>query len=52
MREVEELGANAGVFTVKSLRHRRGEFLALPAGVSFGGGQTIRAHASARFFSL
>jgi hypothetical protein len=50
MREVEELGANADLFTVESLRHRRGEFLALPAGVSFGGGQTVSA--LPRFFSL
>lgn len=43
MREVERRGADADLFAEKSLHHRRGEFLAIPAGVSFGGGQKVRA---------
>ena len=43
MQEVEQQGAGVDLFTGKSLHHRRGEFLAIPAGVSFGGGQTVRA---------
>jgi hypothetical protein len=50
MQEVECLGASMDLFTEKSLHHRRGEFLAIPAGVSFGGGQTVRAQP--RLFSL
>lgn len=42
MQEVERLGASMDLFTEKSLHHRRGEFLAIPTGVSFGGGQTVR----------
>jgi hypothetical protein len=42
MQEVEQLGASADLFTEEKLHHRRGEFLAIPAGVSFGGGQTVR----------
>lgn len=38
MREVEQLGASLDLFAEKSLHHRRGEFLAIPVGVSFGGG--------------
>jgi len=44
MREVERCGADMELFKEKSLHHRRGEFLAIPAGVSFGGGQKVRAH--------
>jgi hypothetical protein len=43
MQEVERLGADMDLFTEEDLHHRRGEFLAIPAGVSFGGGQTVRA---------
>lgn len=42
MQEVERLGACQDLFTEKNLHHRRGEFLAVPAGVSFGGGQKVR----------
>lgn len=41
MQKVEHLGISMDLFTEKSLYHRRGEFLAIPAGVSFGGGQTV-----------
>lgn len=41
MQEVERLGADMDLFAEKNLHHRRGEFLAIPAGVSFGGGQTV-----------
>lgn len=47
LQEVERLGANEDLFTEKFLHHRRGEFLAIPAGVSFGGGQTVQASALA-----
>ena len=43
LQEVEELGSSTNLFTEDSHHHRRGEFLAVPAGVSFGGGQTVRA---------
>ena len=46
LREVERRGASMELFTEKTLHHRRGEFLAIPVGVSFGGGQTVRAHSS------
>ena len=46
MREVERCGAGMDLFTEKTLHHRRGEFLAIPAGVSFGGGQTVRIQPS------
>ena len=46
MREVERQGADADLFTEDSLHHRRGQFLAIPAGVSFGGGQTVRSSLS------
>jgi hypothetical protein len=50
MQEVERLGADVDLFTEKSLHHRRGEFIAIPAGVSFGGGQTVQAQP--RLFSF
>ena len=43
MREVQEAGAELDLFSEKSLDHRQGEFLAIPVGVSFGGGQTVSA---------
>jgi len=46
MREVERCGADMELFTQKTLHHRRGVFLAIPAGVSFGGGQKVRAQSS------
>jgi hypothetical protein len=41
MQGVEQLGSSMDLFAEKCLHHRRGEFLAIPAGVSFGGGQTV-----------
>ena len=41
MEEVEE--SSQECFPEKSLSHRRGEFVAFPAGVSFGGGQKVRS---------
>lgn len=41
MQEVEQLGGSMDLFAEKCLHHRRGEFLAIPAGVSFGGGQMV-----------
>lgn len=41
MQEVQQLGAAVDLFSDSSLDHRRGEFLAIPVGVSFGGGQTV-----------
>ena len=42
LRDVERCGADMELFTGESRHHRRGVFLAIPAGVSFGGGQTVR----------
>jgi hypothetical protein len=50
MQEVERLGADTELFAEKTLHHRRGEFLALPAGVSFGGGQTVRGPGFSTFY--
>jgi hypothetical protein len=52
MQEAECQGADLDLFTEKSLSHRRGEFLALPAGVSFGGGQTVCATMWPKLFNL
>jgi hypothetical protein len=41
MQDVREQGAAMDLFSDKSLNHRRGEFLAIPVGVSFGGGQMV-----------
>lgn len=41
MQEVEKLGHESGAFDDKHLHHRRGEFVALPVGVSYGGGATV-----------
>jgi hypothetical protein len=34
-------GIQLGVFKSEDLEHRRGSFLAVASGVSFGGGQTV-----------
>jgi len=39
MQEVQTLGVDSG----KGSGHRRGDFLAIPIGVSFGGGQVVSA---------
>ena len=44
------LGADLDLFTEKSLHHRRGEFLALPTGMSFGGGQMVRGPGFSTFY--
>lgn len=41
MQEVQREGMELGVFLEKYVSHRRGDFLALPVGVSYGGGQTV-----------
>ena len=41
MEGVRKAGQKSGSFRDKDLSHRRGEFVALAAGVSFGGGQTV-----------
>lgn len=41
LQEVKLLGAEDSLFNDKWLDHRRGEFLAVPIGVSFGGGQKV-----------
>lgn len=46
LQDVERCGADMELFTGESRHHRRGEFLAIPAGVSFGGGQTVRPQPS------
>jgi hypothetical protein len=42
-QDVQRLRAAQGRFSDSSLGHRRGEFLSIPVGVSFGGGQQVRA---------
>ena len=44
MTEVQEEGLEEDSFPEKFLSHRRGEFVAFPVGVSFGGGQTVRLY--------
>lgn len=44
MTEVQEVGLEEDCFTDKFLSHRRGEFVAFPVGVSFGGGQKVCLH--------
>jgi hypothetical protein len=41
MQGVQQQGVDMDLFSDKCLDHRRGEFLAIPVGVSFGGGQTV-----------
>ena len=43
MWDVQQLGAEMDLFSEKGLSQRQGEFLAIPVGVSFGGGQMVRA---------
>ena len=43
MRDVQQLGAKMDLFSEEGLSHRRGEVLAIPVGVSFGGGQMVGA---------
>jgi len=40
MQEVASKGTSEGLIADKYLHHRRGNFVTLPVGVSFGGGQT------------
>jgi len=44
MAEVQEEGLVEDSFPDKFLSHRRGEFVAFPVGVSFGGGQKVCLH--------
>lgn len=39
--EVREAGIASNSFLDKYLSHRRGDFVAVPVGVSFGGGQKV-----------
>lgn len=41
MQQVVSEGVSNGLLGAKHLSHRRGDFVALPVGVSFGGGQTV-----------
>lgn len=43
MVDVRERGVASGAFTAEEFDHRRGAFLALNVGVSFGGGPTVSA---------
>lgn len=42
LTEVREEGIASDAFLDKYLSHRRGDFVAVPTGVSFGGGQKVR----------
>jgi hypothetical protein len=46
MQEVQQLGMGEDIFSEDDLDHRRGKFLAIPVGVSFGGGQTVSTHSA------
>jgi hypothetical protein len=46
MQEVQRLGIYMDLFSEKSLGHRRGEFLTIPVGVSFGSGQVVSSYAT------
>lgn len=39
--QVREEGLSCNIFPNKYLNHRRGDFVALPVGVSYGGGQKV-----------
>jgi hypothetical protein len=52
LHEVQVVGTESDAFSQKSVDHRRGRFLAIPVGVSFGGGQTVRAGLREMNFSL
>ena len=41
MEEVRKLGLESDAFDEKYITHRRGDFIAIPVGVSYGGGSTI-----------
>lgn len=41
MQEVANEGISENRFSDKHFSHRRGDFIAIPVGVSFGGGQTV-----------
>jgi hypothetical protein len=41
MEEVRKLGLESDAFGEKYITHRRGEFVAIPVGVSYGGGGTV-----------
>lgn len=43
MEEVRESGLETNAFNPKSVNHRRGDFVALHVGVSFGGGAVVCA---------
>lgn len=44
MTEVQEEGLEEDCFLEKFVSHHRGEFVAFPVGVSFGGGQKVCLH--------
>lgn len=44
MSQVREEGLKKKNFHAKDLHSRRGDFVALATGVSFGGGQQVRTH--------
>ena len=41
LQRMQLLGVESGAFSSDDLDHRRGNFLAVASGVSFGGGQTV-----------
>jgi len=41
MEEVRRLGLENDAFDEKYVTHRRGDFVAIPVGVSYGGGSTV-----------
>ena len=41
LQRMRLLGVESGAFSSDDLDHRRGNFLAVASGVSFGGGQTV-----------
>lgn len=49
---VREAGLASNAFLDKYLAHRRGDFVAIPVGVSFGGGQKVCMHYLLVFMTL
>ncbi len=51
LNEVQEEGIASDAFLEKYLTHRRGDFVSVPVGVSFGGGQKVRLYRLLRCFN-
>jgi hypothetical protein len=52
MQQVASEGISEELMDDKHLHHRRGDFVALPVGVSFGGGQKVRLLSLDSFYRM